>query len=120
MLLVIADDSSVMRRIVSRTLRQVGLSNLEILEADNGAALVDLVLANQPDLVLSDWNMPEMSGIELLKALRAAGNPVRFGFVTSESTPAMRNTADENGAMFLIGKPFTAETFSTALADVLV
>ena len=56
----------------------------------------------------------------MLKALRAAGNEVRFGFVTSESTDVMRATATEAGAMFLIAKPFTAETFTKALGGVLV
>ena len=116
MLLVIADDSSVMRRIVSRTLRQVGLANLEILEADNGAALVDLVLANQPDLVLSDWNMPTMTGLDALRAIRANGSQVPFGFITSEGSDVMRDLAKNAGASFLLVKPFTAETMQEALA----
>ena len=120
MRILIVDDSKAMRMIVIRTLRQAGFADHDFAEAVDGVTALASIATEQPDLVLCDWNMPEMNGIELLRALRAAGNQVRFGFVTSESTPAMRNTADENGAMFLIAKPFTAETFSQALAGVLV
>ena len=120
MRILIVDDSKAMRMIVTRTLRQAGFADHDLVEAVDGVTALASIAEQQPDLVLSDWNMPEMTGIDLLRRLRASGNPVRFGFVTSESTPAMRNTADENGALFLIAKPFTAETFGAALADVLV
>ena len=60
-----------------------------------------------------------MSGIELLKAVRGQGVTIPFGFVTSESTPAMRATATQAGAQFLIPKPFTAEDFREALAPLV-
>ena len=120
MKILIVDDSKAMRMIVTRTLRQAGYADHDYLEAENGAEGLATVLAQSPDLVLSDWNMPEMSGIEFLQALRAQGNQVRFGFVTSESTDSMRGLAAESGALFLIAKPFTADTFSEALAGVLV
>jgi two-component system, chemotaxis family, chemotaxis protein CheY len=69
------------------------------------------VLSDAPDLVLSDWNMPNMTGIESLRAIRAAGSDVTFGFVTSEGSEEMRATAAEAGAAFLIAKPFTPESF---------
>jgi two-component system chemotaxis response regulator CheY len=59
--------------------------------------------------------MPEMNGIDLLRTLRANGNAVRFGFVTSEGTADMRRTAAEEGAEFLIAKPFDGDTFTAAL-----
>lgn len=119
MRIVVADDSRVMRQIVIRTLRQAGYASHEVVEAANGAEALNLVRDNAPDLVLSDWNMPEMTGIELLRALRAAGNDVPFGFVTSEGSPEMRETAADAGAMFLIAKPFDADTFRDALDPVL-
>jgi len=118
--ILIVDDSKAMRMIVTRTLRQAGFDNHEYLEACDGAEGLGLVASDKPDLVLSDWNMPEVNGIEFLQRLRAEGNDVRFGFVTSESTDAMRALAAESGALFLIAKPFTADTFSEALAGVLV
>ncbi|HSF26404.1 MAG TPA: response regulator [Actinomycetes bacterium] len=119
MKILVADDSRVMRQIVVRTLRQAGLGGHEIVEAADGQAAYDAVASEQPDLVLSDWNMPEMTGIELLQRLRASGQQVPFGFVTSEGSPAMREAAAREGALFLIAKPFTAETFADVLTPVL-
>ena len=118
MFVIVADDSRVMRQIVIRTLRQAGY-DWEIIEAADGQELYDMTLDNNPDLVLSDWNMPNATGIEALNALRQAGNQVPFGFVTSEGSPEMREQAEQAGALFLIAKPFTAESFREALDPVL-
>ncbi|GAB2694019.1 response regulator [Thalassiella azotivora] len=119
MKIVIADDSRVMRQIVVRTMRQAGYAGHDVVEATDGADALEKIDEEAPDLVLSDWNMPEMTGIELLRALRAAGNDVPFGFVTSEGSPEMRETAADAGALFLIAKPFDADTFRDALDPVL-
>ena len=119
MKIVVVDDSRVMRQIVIRTMRQAGYGGHDIVEAENGKEGLDVVQAQNPDLVLSDWNMPEMTGIDMLCALRAAGNQVKFGFVTSEGSEEMRTQADEAGALFLIAKPFTADTFREAIDPVL-
>lgn len=116
MQILIVDDSKAMRMIVGRGLRQAGYGGSEIVEAENGAMALEKIRQRRPDLVLSDWNMPEMTGIELLRALRAEGIDVPFGFVTSESTPQMRQTAREAGALFLIAKPFTADDIGDALS----
>ena len=63
--------------------------------------------ASGPSLILSDWNMPEMNGIDFLKELKARKHPTPLGFVTSESTPDMRAAAVAAGAVFLLTKPFT-------------
>ncbi len=115
---VVADDSRVMRQIVVRTLRQAGY-DWDITEANDGAEAYAIARAEQPDLVLSDWNMPNMTGIDLLRALRAAGDDVPFGFVTSEGSPEMREKAADAGALFLIAKPFTADTFTEHLDGVI-
>ena len=112
------DDSKAMGMGGTRSLRQAGVADHDYLEAENGLEGLAQVDSASPDLVLSDWNMPEMSGIEFLQALRAKGNDIRFGFVTSESTDAMRELAAISGALFLIAKPFTADTFSEALKGV--
>ena len=72
-----------------------------------------------PDLILCDWNMPNMTGIEMLKALREAGNEVTFGFITTEAAPPMRKLAKDNGAKFLISKPFTVKMFEEVLGAVI-
>ncbi len=119
MKILIADDSRVMRQIVVRTLRQAGFGDHDLIEAANGREAFDMTQSENPDLVLSDWNMPEMTGIEVLRALRAAGSTVKFGFVTSESTPEMKDQADAAGALFFIVKPFSAERFDEVFAPIL-
>ncbi|MET0423578.1 MAG: response regulator [Actinoplanes sp.] len=119
MKILIADDSRVMRQIVVRTLRQAGFGDHELIEAANGQEAFDKTKSENPDLVISDWNMPEMTGVEVLRQLRAAGNNVKFGFVTSESTPEMKEQADAAGALFFIVKPFSAERFDEVFAPIL-
>ena len=119
MKILVTDDSRVMRQIVIRTLRQAGYDDHEIIQAEDGREALQMVGSEKPDLVLSDWNMPEMTGIECLQALRASGSQVPFGFVTSEGSPEMREKAADAGALFLIAKPFTEETFREALDGVL-
>jgi two-component system chemotaxis response regulator CheY len=115
MKILIVDDSMAMRMIVRKTLRQAGFDGHEISEADDGAKALAAITASAPDLVLSDWNMPNMTGIELLENLKKAGSKVPFGFVTTEATPDMRTRASGAGAKFLISKPFTPESFKEAL-----
>jgi two-component system chemotaxis response regulator CheY len=115
MKILIVDDSRAMRRIIQRTLRQAGFSGLTILEAGDGAEALEIVLASRPDLILSDWHMPRMSGLEFKRALNEAGIGIPFGFVTSENTHEMRQLAEKAGADFLLAKPFTPEDMNLAL-----
>lgn len=117
--ILVVDDSKAMRLIVRRTLRQAGFGDYEVAEAANGLEALERIGQAAPALVISDWNMPEMNGIELLKELNARKVSVRFGFVTTEGTPDMRAMADEAGALFLIAKPFTPEQFESALRPLL-
>jgi two-component system chemotaxis response regulator CheY len=119
MKILIADDSRVMRQIVVRTMRQAGYDDHELIEAVDGKQALDLVKSENPDLILSDWNMPEMNGIELLRQIRAAGNNVKFGFVTSECTPEMKQAAEAAGSLFFIVKPFSADRFNEVFAPIL-
>jgi two-component system chemotaxis response regulator CheY len=115
MKIMIVDDSAAMRMIVKKTLRQAGFEGHEISEAEDGAKALAAIQSASPDLVLSDWNMPNMTGIELLEKLAAAGLKVTFGFVTTEATTDMRARATTAGAKFLISNPFTPESFKAAL-----
>ena len=119
MKILVADDSRVMRQIVIRTLRQAGYDDHDIVEAEDGADSLAKIGSEHPDLVLSDWNMPNMTGIECLQALRSSGSSVPFGFVTSEGSPEMREQADAAGALFLVAKPFTADSFREVIEPVL-
>jgi two-component system chemotaxis response regulator CheY len=115
---LIVDDSSTMRRIIINTLTKLGYETF--LEAGNGREGLDRLGAAQVDLVITDWNMPEMNGIDALTTLRGSGSNVPFGFVTSEGSDEMRQRAASAGAAFLIAKPFTPEAFQEALAGLPV
>lgn len=108
---LIVDDSSVMRKIVERSLRQAGLDSLLVLEAANGTEGLDLLKVKQVDLILSDINMPSMDGLEFLRQIRtqnlAQGVPVVM--ITTESSEEHVKQAIEAGARGYIRKPFTAE-----------
>ena len=116
--ILVVDDSKAMRLIVRRTLRQAGFE-CEVDEASNGVEALAAIEKARPDLVLSDWNMPEMNGYELLTQIRIRQVNVKLGFVTTETTPEMQAKAGEAGALFLIGKPFTPEQFKSALSPIL-
>lgn len=117
--ILIVDDSAAMRMMVIKTLRQAGFKGHDTEQAPDGAAALEMIRAKTPDLVLADWNMPNMTGLELLEAVRADGIDVTFGFITTEGTREMRDKASEAGASFLITKPFTPDSFEQTLAPVL-
>ncbi len=108
---LIVDDSSVMRKIVERALRQAGLDSLVVHEAGSGTEGLDLLKAKKVDLILSDINMPSMDGLEFLRQIRAQnlapGVPVVM--ITTESSEDHVKQAILAGAQGYIRKPFTAE-----------
>jgi two-component system, chemotaxis family, chemotaxis protein CheY len=108
---LIVDDSSVMRKIVERALRQAGIDPLVVHEAGSGTEGLDLLKANQVDLILSDINMPSMDGLEFLRQIQAQnlapGVPVVM--ITTESSEEHVKQAIQAGARGYIRKPFTAE-----------
>jgi two-component system chemotaxis response regulator CheY len=108
---LIADDSSVMRKIVERCLRQAGLDALVVLEAGTGVEALELLRTAKVDLILSDINMPSMDGLELVRQIRAQdlarGVPVVT--ITTESSEEHVRQAIQAGARGYIRKPFTAE-----------
>lgn len=113
--ILLVDDSKTIRMIIQRSIRQAGFRGLAIGEANSGAQAIEVLGAEPAKLVITDWNMPGMLGIELLGALRASGNDVPVGFVTSEASAEIRDQALGAGARFLITKPFVADDFETAL-----
>jgi len=117
--ILIVDDSSAMRMMIMRTLRQAGIDKKNVDQAEDGAVALDAIRKKMPDLVLADWNMPNMTGIELLEALRAEDIDVTFGFITTESSKEMRQKATDAGAQFLIAKPFTLESFEKVLSTIM-
>ena len=119
--ILIVDDSSVMRKIVERALRQAGLDSLVVHEASNGTEGLDLLRAKQVDLILSDINMPSMDGLEFLRQIRAQnlapGVPVVM--ITTESSEEHVKEAILAGAQGYIRKPFTAEQVKERVLSLL-
>ncbi|NWG39368.1 MAG: response regulator [Hydrogenophilaceae bacterium] len=115
MKILIADDSKAMRQVIGHMLHQAGYSGFRVVEAADGVEALEKTTIEAPDLVLSDWDMPNKSGIEFLQELRASGNEVPFGFVTTDVSPEMRSLATQSGATFLIGNPFMPEDFRRVL-----
>lgn len=117
--ILVVDDSRAMRMIVIRTLRQAGYDDATFTEASNGLEALEKARKIFPDLVLSDWNMPEMNGIQLTTHLTQEQPDLKIGLITTESTDDMRQTAREAGAKFLVTKPLTASTLKEALGLAL-
>ncbi len=114
MKVLVIDDSVAMRMIVKKMVKGAGFS-ADFIEAEDGQIGLEKIKSESPDLVLCDWNMPNMTGIELLAALNNEDITVDFGFVTTESSAEMRSRAEELGAKFLISKPFTTDSIHDAL-----
>ena len=116
---LVVDDFATMRRIVVGLLRQCGASR--ILEAEDGAQALRMIEGNAIDFVVSDWNMPHMTGLELLKALRAAAPTSRLPFllITAEGRKENIVQAAQAGADGYIVKPFTLDTLQEKLKRIL-
>ena len=108
---LIVDDSSVMRKIIDRTLRQAGLELETVYEASTGSEALELLQNRQVHLILSDINMPSMDGLEFLNQLRsrnlATNTPIVM--ITTESSAEHVKKAILAGARGYIRKPFTVE-----------
>ena len=118
---LIVDDSSVMRKIVERSLRQAGLDPLIVHEAGSGTEGLEMLKAQKVDLILSDINMPSMDGLEFLRQLRAQnlapGVPVVM--ITTESSEEHVKEAIQAGAQGYIRKPFTSEQVKERVLPLL-
>ncbi len=118
---LIVDDSSVMRKIVERSLRQAGINLTHVFEAGNGAEALASLADNRVDLILCDINMPVMDGLEFVKQLpgveNAKGVPVVM--ITTEGSEAHVVKALSCGAKGYIRKPFTPDQVREHVIPVL-
>ena len=120
MRILLVDDSSTMRRIQKNTLEKLGYT--DVTEAGDGAEGLSKLAANGPfDLVMMDWNMPNMTGIEALKKIKAdpALKAVPVIMVTSESEKSRIIEAIQAGAANYIVKPFQSDVLQEKIAAVL-
>ncbi len=119
--ILIIDDSSTMRKIVSRSLRQAGIEAETLLEAGNGIEALEALAANKVDLILSDINMPEMDGLEFLR--RKAADPamakIPVVMITTEAGTELVVEAKKLGAAGSIKKPFSPEQIEEIVSPLL-
>jgi len=118
---LIVDDSSVMRKIVERSLRQAGVNLTQVLEAGNGAEALAVLEKRQVDLILCDINMPIMDGLEFVKQLAGVPNAkgVPVVMITTEGSESHVVQALSCGARGYIRKPFTADQVKEHVLPVL-
>ncbi|MBW2609247.1 MAG: chemotaxis response regulator CheY [Deltaproteobacteria bacterium] len=115
---LVVDDFATMRRILKGVLKQLGFGN--IVEADDGAIALQELKKEKVGLIVSDWNMPNMNGLDLLKEVRGDDNlkDIPFLMVTAEGQKENVVRAVQAGVSNYIVKPFTPETFSAKLEKV--
>jgi two-component system chemotaxis response regulator CheY len=113
---LLVDDNKAMRLMIRRALLQTGVAGLRVVEAENGSDALAQLVDVEPDIILSDWNMPEMGGVDLLRELRSRGSGIKFGFVTPDApSEQMREKAFQAGAQFMITRPFSVQRFRDVL-----
>lgn len=126
--IMIVDDSSVTRKVIKKHIGSGPYANLNIIEASDGEQALETFKGGaQLDVVLSDWNMPKMNGLEFVKKLREyeasigieADKKVKIIMITTEGTIDKVTEAMESGVNEYIVKPFTADTLNKTLKKVL-
>lgn len=118
MRVLVVDDFSTMRRIVKNTLRQIGFTTIE--EAEDGQKAFDRLMSEKFDFVVSDWNMPNMTGIDLLRKVRAEPSLKHLPFlmVTAEAKQENVVEAIKAGVSNYIVKPFTVATLQEKIGKI--
>ena len=116
---LIVDDSPAMQAIVRRALEKVGYQDLEFQTAGDGVEALDIIRNWEPDLVISDWHMPNMTGIELLEEIKKQMLDIKVGLVTTETSPVKIVQAKEAGALFVVHKPFEIKELQKAVLPIV-
>jgi two-component system, chemotaxis family, chemotaxis protein CheY len=119
MKVLIVDDSAVMRKMVTRGLRQAGYVFKEVLEAGNGSEAIKVLNEHKVDLIMLDWNMPVMNGLEFIKVARQAKLKTPIVMLTTEGGDEQIAEAMAAGASGYLTKPFTAEKLKSRIDIVL-
>jgi two-component system chemotaxis response regulator CheY len=119
MKVLVVDDFATMRRIIKNALKQIGFA--DIMEADDGTTALAVLKDKAVDLIISDWNMPNMNGLDLLKKVRGdkETKAIPFIMVTAEAQKENVLQAVQAGVSNYIVKPFTAEAMKTKLSQTL-
>jgi two-component system chemotaxis response regulator CheY len=116
--ILVVDDSSTMRKIIARSLRQAGFEINEIVEAEHGQAALEKLGSGGVGLILTDINMPVMNGLTFIETLRADSkwDKVPVVVITTEGAESMTKEAIKRGANNLVKKPFTPEQIKEKLS----
>lgn len=116
---LIVDDFATMRKVVRNLLKQVGYE--DIVEAEDGVMALKTLKSQKVDVIVSDWNMPNMTGLELLKAVRADADLAKTPFlmVTAEALQDNVVAAVKAGVSNYIVKPFTAEVLNEKIKKIM-
>ena len=117
--ILVVDDFATMRRIVKNVLKQIGFTN--ITEADDGTTALEQLRSGSFDLIISDWNMPKMTGLDLLKTVRGMDEykNIPFLMVTAEAQKQNVVEAVQAGVSNYVVKPFTADQLTEKLEKIL-
>jgi two-component system chemotaxis response regulator CheY len=117
---LIVDDSRAMQSLVENTLKKTKFRLKKVRKAGDGnEALQILKSGYRPDVVISDWKMPNVDGFEFLESVRFGYPDLLFGFVTSQKSEQVENEARKAGADFFVTKPFNPEDLTAALEPYL-
>lgn len=117
---LIVDDSRAIQAIVRRVVETIGYPDPDIRIANNGEEALSLLENFKPLLVITDWHMPKVSGLELLQSMRQYGmSDIKVGFITTESSETMLNQARISGASFVINKPFKDDILIKHVKDAI-
>ncbi len=118
---IVVDDSSVMRQIIKNNLKQLGFEQSNLVDAEDGEQALKMINEDEVDLVIADWNMPKMTGIDLLKAIRSDGalKELPFMMVTCEADKEKIMEAVQSGVNQYIVKPFNATQLEEKIKEIL-
>ncbi len=121
MKILIVDDSRAIQTIVRRSLEKTGFSDAEFRLANDGSDALSILDNWEPDLIITDWHMPGITGLEMLQTLRKReqGHRPLVGFVTTESVQERLQEATRHGAAFILHKPFTDAQLGDAVQQAL-
>ncbi len=119
MKILIVDDSQAMRKIIKWTIKLADMGADSIYEASCSEDAILLSETKKLDLIITDWNMPDMGGLQFLRALRESHNKVKFGFVVTQASTNIYNIAKDAGADFIISNPNSSNTFKAQINQSL-
>ena len=116
---LIVDDSPAMQTIIRRSLEKAGYKDNDFKMAADGVIALDVIRDWEPDLVITDWHMPNMTGLELLQEMKQQMLDFKVGLITTETDPKLVVQAKEAGALFVLHKPFELKEFQRTILPIV-